>query len=202
MLINRFVLLIVISFSVALFPLAGQNEVLNPDSLWILPADSTISLQTDTLTTDTIMTDTIKTTSDALDAPVEYQSKDSMVMMGTKFIYLYGEGKVSYKDLNLEAEYIEVKMDSSLVYASYALDSVGEEFGYPIFKEGEASYESKTMKYNFKTKKGYITDVVTEQGEGYVTSGRTKKTADDDLFMVDAKYTTCDEHDHPHFYWP
>ncbi len=200
MLINRFVLLIVISFSVALFPLAGQNEVLNPDSLWILPADSTISLQTDTLTTDTIMTDTIKTTSDALDAPVEYQSKDSMVMMGTKFIYLYGEGKVSYKDLNLEAEYIEVKMDSSLVYASYALDSVGEEFGYPIFKEGEASYESKTMKYNFKTKKGYITDVVTEQGEGYVTSGRTKKTADDDLFMVDAKYTTCDEHDHPHFY--
>ena len=59
-------------------------------------------------------------------------------------------------------------MDSSLVYATFGLDSIGEEFGYPLFKDGDQQYESKTMRYNFGTKKGYITDVITQQGEGYV----------------------------------
>ena len=56
------------------------------------------------------------------------------------------------------------------------------------------------MRYNFGTKKGYITDVITQQGEGYVTAGRTKKMDNDVLNMVGGRYTTCDEHDHPHFY--
>ena len=136
----------------------------------------------------------------AIDAPVYYQSRDSIVMMGANFIYLFGEGNVKYQNLELSADYIEVDSDNSVVFATFLSDSIGNETGYPIFKEGESQYESKTMRYNFRTKKGYITDVVTQQGEGYVTSGRTKKLDNDDLFMVDGKYTTCDKHDHPHFY--
>ena len=93
-----------------------------------------------------------------------------------------------------------MSLDSSLVFAKFGLDSIGEEFGYPLFKDGDQEYESKTMRYNFNTKKGYITDVITQQGEGFVTAGRTKKMDDDVLNMVGGKYTTCDEHDHPHFY--
>ena len=91
-------------------------------------------------------------------------------------------------------------MDSSLVHATFGLDSVGKEFGFPIFSDGGTDYESKTMKYNFKTKKGYITDVITSQGEGYVTAGRAKKNADNSFFMQGGRYTTCDDHEHPHFY--
>ncbi len=136
----------------------------------------------------------------AIESRVDYQSKDSIVMTGKNLIYLFGEGNVKYQTMTLDAEYIKVNMDSSLVFASFGLDSVGKEFGYPVFKEGESEYESKTMRYNFKSKKGYITDVITQQGDGYITAERTKKMSDDILYMVGGKYTTCDHHDHPHFY--
>ena len=69
----------------------------------------------------------------------------------------------------------------------------------PIFKDGTDEFESKTLRYNFETEKGIITDVVTEQGESFVHSSRTKKISKDAFLLVDGKYTTCDA-DHPHFY--
>lgn len=135
-----------------------------------------------------------------LEAPVAYQANDSIVMTATNMAYLYGEADVKYQQIQLQAEHIQMNMDSSLVYAKFGVDSVGENFGYPLFVDGGDQYESKTMRYNFKTKKGYITDVITQQGEGYVTAGRTKKTETDALNMVGGKYTTCDDHEHPHFY--
>ena len=121
-------------------------------------------------------------------------------MTAGNWAYLYGEGDVKYQNIELQSELIEMNMDSSIVFAKFGLDSIGQEFGYPLFKEGDQQYESKTMRYNFGTKKGYITDVITQQGEGYVTAGRTKKMEGDILNMVGGKYTTCDEHEHPHFY--
>ena len=135
-----------------------------------------------------------------LEAPVAYQANDSIVMTATNMAYLYGEADVKYQQIQLQAEQIQMNMDSSLVYAKFGVDSVGESFGYPLFVDGGDQYESKSMRYNFKTKKGYITDVITQQGEGYVTAGRTKKTETDALNMVEGRYTTCDDHEHPHFY--
>ena len=152
----------------------------------------------DTLPTDTLATDT--TRKGALEAPVAYQATDSIVMTSTNMAFLYGKGDVKYQQIQLQAEEIQMSMDSSTVFAKFGLDSIGEEFGYPLFIDGGDQYESKTMRYNFKTKKGYITDVITQQGEGYVTAGRTKKTETDALNMVGGRYTTCDDHEHPHFY--
>jgi hypothetical protein len=87
--------------------------------------------------------DSIPQKTDAIDAPVQYAAKDSMIMAldGHNMVYLFGEASVQYKDLNLTGERIEVDADSSRVYATFALDSVGEEFGYPIFKQGSKQYE-------------------------------------------------------------
>ncbi|MDR2791164.1 MAG: LPS-assembly protein LptD [Tannerellaceae bacterium] len=136
----------------------------------------------------------------ALEAQVSYQAEDSIVMTTGNNAYLYGQGKVNYQDIELQSEYIRINMDSSLVYATFALDSAGEAFGHPIFKQGAEEYESKAMRYNFKTRKGYSNGSITQQGEGYVTANHTKKMADNNLNMMDGRYTTCDEHDHPHFY--
>ena len=95
-------------------------------------------------------------------------------MTAGNWAYLYGESDVKYQQIGLQAENIEMSLDSSLVFAKFGLDSIGEEFGYPLFKDGDQEYESKTMRYNFNTKKGYITDVITQQGEGFVTAGRTR----------------------------
>lgn len=142
-----------------------------------------------------------KKSKNALDATVNYQSTDSIVFMGNNFAKMYGEGKVNYKDIELKADYIQMSLDSSIVYANGRKDTAGKMVGEPIFKEKSGEYNSKTMRYNFKSKKGYITNVVTQQGEGYVVGGKTKKTDKDDLYMTDCKYTTCEDHDHPHFYF-
>lgn len=145
--------------------------------------------------------DSVRKSGMGLDAPVAYQSKDSIIMTAGNMAYLFGEANVKYQQIELTAEQIDLSMDSSLVFAKFGLDSIGEQFGFPIFKDGGEEYESKTMRYNFKTKKGYITDVITQQGEGYVTAGKTKKMENNDMFMQGGKYTTCDNHEHPHFYF-
>lgn len=135
-----------------------------------------------------------------LDNAVAFSAKDSMVMIGNNLAFLFGDGSVDYGKYKLNAEQIRMVMDSTTVYAIGRQDTTGELIGKPIFKEGNEQYESKSMSFNFKNQRGFITDVVTEQGEGYIVGGRAKKMEDGSFFAEDAIYTTCDEHDHPHFY--
>lgn len=135
-----------------------------------------------------------------IDNSVTFSAKDSVILLGNKLAFLYGEGEVEYGSFKLNADEIKMVMDSTTVYANGRVDSVGELIGKPIFQDGGDTYESKTMSYNFKNQRGFITDIITEQGEGYLTGGRSKKMEDGSFFAEDAMYTTCDEHDHPHFY--
>lgn len=136
----------------------------------------------------------------ALDAPVMYEAKDSMTFfMDTKNAFLYGKANVKYQNIELTSENIRMNMDSSTVYAMYGLDSIGNKYGTPIFKEGSDEYKSETMSYNFDTKKGFITNIYTAQEEGFLTSEESKKGANGEYYLRGGTYTTCDE-EHPHFY--
>lgn len=157
------------------------------------------SLALDSLGMDSLAADTTKE-KEPLDAPVIYEASDSIVFTKEGYAHLYGEGKVNYQNIELTSAVITMNMDSSTVYATGVTDTAGVETGSPIFKDGETPYESKIMRYNFKTKKGFINSIVTQQGEGYVTSEEGKKGANDEIYMRHGKYTTCDNHEHPHFY--
>lgn len=136
-----------------------------------------------------------------LDAPVSYSSGDSLVMLGDGTAFLHGKGVVQYKSMELDADFIRVRSDSSTIYAIGVYDTLAEEWrGKPVFKDGKDSYESGEITYNIKTQKGFIRNVVTEQGEGYVIADKTKKVEGDEMMMAGGKYTTCDDHEHPHFY--
>lgn len=136
-----------------------------------------------------------------LDNVVDFAAKDSLVFIGTNTAYMYGKSSVKYGDINLDAAKIEMDMPKNEVYAVGALDTVGDLKDTPVFKDPSGEYESKTMRYNFKSKKGFITDVVTQQGEGYLTGGVTKKMENDEYYIQNGRYTTCDDHDCPHFYF-
>lgn len=135
-----------------------------------------------------------------LDNSVQFTAKDSLVFYGKNNANMFGSSSVTYGNIDLKAMEIQMNMDKSEVYAVGRADSVGDLEGKPIFKDPSGEYESKTMRYNFKSKRGYITDVVTQQGEGYLTGGITKKMENDEYYIKDGRYTTCDDHDHPHFY--
>ncbi len=136
-----------------------------------------------------------------LDHVVEFNAKDSIILFGRNHAVMYGGSKIIYGDIDMSASQISMDMDSSQVQAIGVLDSIGEVTGSPVFKDNSGEYESRVMKYNFKTKRGYITDIVTEQGEGFLTGGITKKTEDDYYYIKDGRYTTCEDHEHPHFYF-
>ncbi|MFA6863312.1 MAG: putative LPS assembly protein LptD, partial [Dysgonamonadaceae bacterium] len=161
----------------------------------IIPADTT---KTDTLSVNN--TDTIPKKKEQIESTVNYSAQDSIVFTKDNKGFLYGDAEVKYQDIAIKGENITMNMDSSLIGATFGLDSVGKEFGYPIFEDKGTQYEMKNVRYNFKTEKAYISNVVTEQGEGYIVANQAKKNTDNSFYMLNAKYTTCDLHDHPHFY--
>lgn len=136
-----------------------------------------------------------------IDNVVDITANDSMVIQGRNNAFLYGASSVVYGEQQIDADEIRINMVNNTVYAIGRPDTAGEIQGNPVFQDGGTSYEAKTMEYNFSTEKGIITDIITEQGEGYLTGGRAKKIDDNTFFLQDGKYTTCDNHDHPHFYF-
>ena len=136
-----------------------------------------------------------------IDSPVEFSANDSLLYeAGNGMAYLFGDSHVKYQNMDLQSENIFLSLDSSLVHATGARDSVsGKLFGNPVFQMGSDTYQSDTMAFNFKTKKGFIQQVYTEQQEGYLTSQLSKRGANGELYLQHGRYTTCDE-PHPDFY--
>ena len=163
-----------------------SSDSLAGDSLSKLPADS-------------IASDSTEKKSNAIDAPVIYESNDSMVWVRGGNAYLYGEAKVNYQNIELTAGTISMNMDSSLVHATAMVDSLGNSHSLPVFKDGGTPYESDRMSYNFKSKKGYINNVYTQQSDGFLMGKNAKKDEDNTFYAQNARYTTCDA-SHPHFY--
>ena len=136
-----------------------------------------------------------------IDAPVKYTANDSLTYeAGTGTAHLYGDSHVEYMNMDLKSEKIYMVLDSSLVHATGIRDTAsGRLTGTPVFKMGSDAYESDTMAFNFKTKKGLITQVYTQQDDGFLTSELSKRGANGELFLQHGRYTTCDE-PHPDFY--
>jgi len=136
-----------------------------------------------------------------IDAPVTYSAEDSMTYeAGTGIAHLFGKSHVKYENMDLESDQIYMVLDSNLVHATGSRDTAGVKYGTPVFKMGNDSYESDTMAFNFKTKKGFINDVYTQQEDGYMTSRLSKRNANGEMFLKHGRYTTCDE-PHPDFYF-
>ena len=151
---------------------------------------------------DSLALDSInRSRKNGIDSPVDYSADDSLTYNASvKMANLYGSSKVKYQNMDLESDKISMSLDSNLVHATGTMDSTTMELtGTPVFKMGNDEYESDTMAFNFKTKKGLITSVYTQQDEGFLTSEISKRGADGEMFLQHGRYTTCDD-PHPDFY--
>lgn len=166
-----------------------------------MPATAVDTAKADTAKADTVKVDTLKRKA-GIDSPVEYTAEDSMIYDAhSGLAFLYGRAQVNYLNMQLTAAKIAMNMDSSLVHAEARPDSTAEGglAERPIYRQGNDEYDSERMSFNFKTKKGFIHNVKTQQGDGYMVSEKSKRTADGTLYLEHARYTTCDAK-HPHFY--
>lgn len=160
----------------------------------------TIYTDSNTWKKDTTKVDTMPKSKSSLDAPVSYTAKDSITF---DLLYnranLFGESHVGYQNLELTADVITIALDSSIVHAEGRKDSIGEVIGKPLFRQGSEEYEPDRISYNFKTRRAFITNVYTKQGEGFMTTDESKRDSSGLMYLNGGKYTTCDAQ-HPHFY--
>lgn len=170
-------------------------------------------LQDTLLYNDTIVGDTVITTSISGDTVIEERVQrtrlddklarfavDSIVQdIRQRKIFLYGDAKVVYQDITLKAAYIEVDLNTNTVFASGVEDSTGKVKGMPEFTQGDQTFKSETMTYNFDSQNGIITSVVTEDGNGFLHGQRVKKLGDNTVNILHGTYTTCNLEHNPHF---
>jgi len=161
---------------------------------------------TDTTKVDTTRMDTLPRSKGALESPVEFEASDSVTFdYAHSHAYLYGDSKVHYQNLDLTADVITMSMDSSIVHAAGRIDTTDNKNtwkGKPVFKQGNEEYEPDSISYNFKTRKAFIRNVYTDQGQegGIMHSDMSKRDSSGVMYIEGGEYTTC-EADHPHFYF-
>ena len=135
-----------------------------------------------------------------IDDKIERSCNDSTVQdFKNNKVYYYGDAKVVYEDITIEAAFIEFDFDKRTVFAKGLHDSTGKLYGSPIFLEGDKKYLSESMTFNFETKKGIITKVFTEDAMGYIHGSKIKKMDDNSINIKSGSFTTCSNQEHPHF---
>src|SRR5665647_3417844 len=116
-----------------------------------------------------------------------------------KIAWMYGNASIEYEDIKLKAAIISISFDDNTIHAYATQDSLCNPVGTPEFKQGDLSFKSKEIAYNFTTKKGLIQNVITKEGEGYIHGTVIKKINDSVTDVGRGEYTTCDLPENPHF---
>ena len=135
-----------------------------------------------------------------IETTIQYSAQDSIQMdVSNQIVNLYGEAHIIYGEVELTASQIEINYSNNIISAKSTTDTLGNVIGKPVFQDGNETFETDNMKYNFESKKAIIDGVVTQQGEAVMQGDKVYKNAKDELFISQAKYTTCNMAD-PHFH--
>ena len=182
----------IIIYFIFLFPniLFGQSK--SDTTLNFIPLD------TSKITLGNI--DTLKSNSNNIETTINYNANDSIFYdLESQIIKLYGNSVIDYGEINLKAHEINVDWNNQTLDANYRVDSTGKKIGKPIFSENSQSYETDKITYNFNSRKAIISGIVTQLDDAYMQGEKVKKNELDELFIHDAKYTTCNLAE-PHFH--
>lgn len=149
---------------------------------------------------DTIKGDSINKKAPFSDVIKHFGEDSTVFSVHNQKMFLYKNAYIKYIKTELYADYIRVDMKNNVAYASGLRDTTGKLIGKPKFKDGSQEFTCEELEYNFKTGKGYVKNIITKEGEGFIQGKITKKESDSVYFVKKGLYTTCDLHDHPHFY--
>ncbi len=153
--------------------------------------DSTAAIKNDSL----VQKDSVKKKGFDVDSVIYASSRDSLFFfINEKKMDLYGSADLKYKDTDLKSAKILVDFTSSNVDAyGTPSDSVPHKLkDTPILSQGGEIYDGKTMRYNFKTNQGFISEAATKTEGSFYTGKEINKVNKDVYFIKDGRFTTCD----------
>lgn len=141
--------------------------------------------------TDTArVADTLKVTPEQLQAVVESKAENIRNDILKKMTYLNRKAQVKYQDMQIDADYISIDWNKSLIFARGELDSLGRIKTPAVADQGGKKYEYDEFTYNIKTRQAIAFNARTEESEGVIIAERTKKYNDSVFYMRRGKYTT------------
>jgi hypothetical protein len=142
---------------------------------------------------DTIRkSDTIKVKKESLEAVVETKADNIRNDIPKKMTYLNKKAQVKYQTMLIEADYISIDWDKSLIFARAELDSLGKVKIPASATQDGKKYEYDQFTYNIKIRQAIAFNARTEESEGVIVAEKTKKYNDSVFFMRKGKYTTDD----------
>jgi hypothetical protein len=200
---SGFIFTIILTFATISAFAQVEPQVKPPAGTLPIKNDTTGQVRPDTVTnpSDTVRRDSVQARPPKgdIETAINYTARDSIrASVDGKMIWLYGEARIEYGTIELEAEEIIIDYANNTIAAQGIRDTLGNRVGYPIFKNGQEKYETKGITYNFKTRRARIKEVVTQQGEGYLTSASAFKNEKNEIFSINNSYTTCNL-EQPHF---
>ena len=154
-----------------------------------------------------VLSDTItkrRRSGSGLDRIIKGRATDSLYYdMRNKMVYIYEKGDINYGDMNLQADFMNIDLDSKNIYAYGKADTVNGEptITRPLFTQGGTSLNMDTIAYNIESQRAKIKGIATQQGDGWLIGQDVKRMEDNTIHIADGMYTTCDQTDHPHFYY-
>lgn len=149
-----------------------------------------------------------KLSADAIEFEIDYGARDSSwTSIADKKIYLFGKGWIHYQNIKIVADSLIIDFSNQLVqgFRTKVRDSEKE---LPSFTEGQNVFNYEELTFNYNTKKGFVKDARTVQGDFKLLGSETKFISgatdslgvkeDDVAYNRNAIITTCN-HVPPHF---
>ena len=135
-------------------------------------------------------TDTVKIEKEQIDDIVRSKADNIRNEVPKKMSYLNQNAEVSYQDMKINADYIQIDWDKGLIFARGKIDSTGKMLEPAIATQGGKKYEYESFNYNYKTKQAIAYNARTEESEGVIVAEKTKKVNDSVFYLKRGKYTT------------
>ena len=135
-------------------------------------------------------TDTVKIEKEQIDDIVRSKADNIRNEVPKKMSYLNQNAEVSYQDMKINADYIQIDWDKGLIYARGKIDSTGKMLEPAIATQSGKKYEYESFNYNYKTKQAIAYNARTEESEGVIVAEKTKKVNDSVFYLKRGKYTT------------
>lgn len=168
---------------------------------WLNTQAQTSPINPDTTTQNIAVQYPYKKYLSSFNSEIQYSAKDSIkIKFKDNVVIMFGDAEVKYEQMTIKGAQIKIYFDTKIIEASPLSDSLGNMLGVPYFQDKDQSFTAKSIRYSFDTKKGRIDGLLTQQAEGYIHGERVKKDQWDNMYISGAKYTTCADTAHPHFY--
>ncbi|MCK5739882.1 LPS-assembly protein LptD, partial [bacterium] len=148
------------------------------------------------------------------DTTLFYDARIIETALDSSCYYLRGDAVVRYQKMKLTAALITINQIDETITAEglpdtswvFNADSTAKTQkismkGTPVFMEGSEDIKGFKLIYNYRTQKGRVIHGGSEYQTGKYTGAQIKKVSKNVFNVSDARFTSCDIEDHPHFYF-